>query len=91
MTDPIADLLTRIRNAVQARHGSLVVPRSRLKTEIVRILQEVVYTPRQALHTRFSFQFRWFLVVSCKRRRNNLPLLLAHFRSTSIQNYHFEC
>ena len=40
MTDPIADLLTRIRNAIQARHGSLDVPRSRLKLEIVRILKE---------------------------------------------------
>jgi small subunit ribosomal protein S8 len=38
MTDPIADLLTRIRNAVKARHESLVVPRSRLKLEIVKIL-----------------------------------------------------
>lgn len=40
MTDPIADLLTRIRNAIQARHGSLLVPRSRLKLAIVRILRE---------------------------------------------------
>jgi len=40
MTDPIADLLARIRNAVQARHGSLVVPRSRVKAEIVRILKQ---------------------------------------------------
>jgi len=38
MTDPIADLLTRIRNAVKARHESLVVPRSRLKLDIVKIL-----------------------------------------------------
>jgi small subunit ribosomal protein S8 len=40
MTDPIADLLTRIRNAVQARHASLVVPRSKIKIEIVRILKD---------------------------------------------------
>lgn len=39
MTDPIADLLTRIRNAVQARHSSLVVPRSKLKLEVVKILK----------------------------------------------------
>lgn len=39
MTDPIADLLTRIRNAVQARHSSLVVPRSKLKLEMVKILK----------------------------------------------------
>lgn len=40
MTDPIADLLARIRNAVQARHDSLVVPRSKIKLEIVRILKD---------------------------------------------------
>jgi small subunit ribosomal protein S8 len=40
MTDPIADLLTRIRNAIQARHASLIVPKSKIKLEIVRILQE---------------------------------------------------
>jgi small subunit ribosomal protein S8 len=39
MTDPIADLLTRIRNAVQARHDSFVVPQSRIKLDIVRILK----------------------------------------------------
>ena len=40
MTDPIADLLTRIRNAVQAGHGSLVVPRSKMKLAIVKILKD---------------------------------------------------
>lgn len=39
MTDPIADLLTRIRNAIRAGHSSLVVPRSRLKLAIVGILK----------------------------------------------------
>jgi small subunit ribosomal protein S8 len=39
MTDPIADLLTRIRNAVQAGHSSLVVPRSKIKLAIVKILK----------------------------------------------------
>jgi small subunit ribosomal protein S8 len=43
MTDPIADLLTRIRNAIQARHGNLVVPRSVLKLAIVRILKDEGY------------------------------------------------
>ena len=40
MTDPIADLLTRIRNAIQARHANLVVPRSVLKMAIVHILKD---------------------------------------------------
>lgn len=40
MSDPIADLLTRIRNAVQARHNSVVIPRSTIKLEIVKILKQ---------------------------------------------------
>jgi small subunit ribosomal protein S8 len=43
MTDPIADMLTRIRNALMARHKTVVVPGSKLKLEIVRILKEEGY------------------------------------------------
>jgi len=39
MTDPIADLLTRIRNAQVAGHKSVLAPRSRLKLDIIRILK----------------------------------------------------
>ncbi len=40
MTDPIADMLSRIRNAAQARHRRVDMPVSKLKTEIARILKE---------------------------------------------------
>ncbi|MCH7824267.1 MAG: 30S ribosomal protein S8 [Acidobacteria bacterium] len=40
MTDPIADMLTRIRNGLQAKHDSVLVPSSGLKKEIARILSE---------------------------------------------------
>jgi small subunit ribosomal protein S8 len=40
MTDPIADMLTRIRNASGAKHKRVDMPVSRLKTEIARILKE---------------------------------------------------
>ena len=40
MTDPIADLLTRIRNAALVGHSSLVAPRSKIKLSIVRILKQ---------------------------------------------------
>ena len=43
MTDPIADLLTRIRNATRAKHNSLLCPRSNIKLEIVKILQKEGY------------------------------------------------
>ena len=43
MNDPIADMLTRIRNAVGARHPRVDLPASKLKVEIARILQDEGY------------------------------------------------
>lgn len=43
LTDPIADFLTRIRNAARARHARVDVPASKLKNEIARILKEEGY------------------------------------------------
>ena len=43
MTDPIADMFARIRNAVQAKHARVDVPASRLKAEVARILQAEGY------------------------------------------------
>jgi len=42
-TDPIADLLTRIRNAARAKHPRVDLPASKLKLEITRILKEEGY------------------------------------------------
>ena len=42
-TDPIADLLTRIRNAARAKHPRVDVPSSKLKIEVARILKEEGY------------------------------------------------
>jgi small subunit ribosomal protein S8 len=43
MTDPIADMLTRIRNANQARHEKVLIPASRLKMDILKVLQDEGY------------------------------------------------
>ena len=40
VTDPIADMLTRIRNAVQARHDFVLVPASRMKASVAKILRD---------------------------------------------------
>ena len=40
LTDPIGDMLTRIRNAIQARHDSVVIPISKEKVAIARVLRE---------------------------------------------------
>ncbi|MCH5289167.1 MAG: 30S ribosomal protein S8 [Treponema sp.] len=43
VSDPVADMLTKIRNAVQARHEKVDVPTSKLKLEIVKILKTEGY------------------------------------------------
>jgi len=43
MTDPVADLLTRIRNATLEKHEKLEVPASRLKANVIRVLKEEGY------------------------------------------------
>jgi len=43
MTDPIADMLTRIRNAIAANHPRVDIPGSKLKLEVARILKEEGY------------------------------------------------
>ncbi len=40
VTDPVADMLTRIRNAIQARHDSVMMPHSKLKLAIARLLKD---------------------------------------------------
>ena len=43
MTDPIADMLTRIRNALMAKHEQVEMPSSKMKLEIARILKHEGY------------------------------------------------
>ena len=43
MTDPIADMLTRVRNAIAAEHDSVSIPYSKVKEQIARILKEEGY------------------------------------------------
>ena len=43
LTDPVSDFLTRVRNAINARHQKVDVPHSKLKVEMARILKEEGY------------------------------------------------
>jgi len=51
MTDPITDMLTRVRNAIGARHTKVDIPSSRLKIEIARILKEEGYITNYSIKT----------------------------------------
>jgi small subunit ribosomal protein S8 len=64
MTDPIADFLTRIRNAIRASHETVDIPSSRLKADLARILKEQGYidaysvepgSPREILRIRLKY------------------------------------
>src|SRR4026208_2402914 len=65
MPDPIADMLSRIRNATIARHARVEMPSSRLKVEIARILESEGYIQgfkvREAQGERVQAQLRMVL------------------------------
>jgi small subunit ribosomal protein S8 len=67
LTDPIADMLTRIRNANKAMHDSAAMPTSRLKEEIARILKEEGYIKDFHVEKGESFDS---LVIDLKFGRN---------------------
>jgi|SRR5271155_19492 len=69
-TDPIADFLTRIRNAAAAKHQRVDVPVSKLKTEIARILKEEGYisTYKMVEETKNHKMLRVFLKYTPDRR-----------------------
>ena len=72
MTDPIADMLSRIRNANRAMHASTSMPSSKLKQEIARILQEEGYIKGWHVEAGDAFDT---LVVDLKFGRNRERIL----------------
>lgn len=64
MTDPIADFLTRIRNAILARHSEVVAPASKLKVRIAELLRDEGYIG--AFDTRSTFNGMEELVVKLR-------------------------
>jgi small subunit ribosomal protein S8 len=56
VTDPIADYLTRVRNAIKARHRVVDIPASGIKAEITRILKEKGYILNYKVEEEVGFQ-----------------------------------
>jgi small subunit ribosomal protein S8 len=71
-TDPIADMLTRIRNANKAMHESTQMPTSRMKEEIARLLKEEGYIKDYRVEKAGSFDT---LVIELKYGRNRERVL----------------
>ena len=74
MTDPIADMLTRIRNASRARHQRVSVPWSRLKENIVKILIEEGYLKDQK-KVKAAEGGGEEIVIQLKFDRENRPII----------------
>ena len=82
MTDPIADLLTRIRNASRARHQKVTVPWSRVKENIVKVLIEEGYLKEQK-KVKASQGWGEDLVIQLKFDRENRPIIAGLKRVSS--------
>jgi len=82
MTDPIADMLTRIRNASRARHQRVAVPWSRLKESIVKILIEEGYLKDQK-KVNAAVGFGEEMVIQLKFDRENRPIISGMKRVSS--------
>ncbi|HDN79355.1 MAG: 30S ribosomal protein S8 [Chloroflexi bacterium] len=72
MTDPIADMLTRIRNALMARHTQVVIPGSKIKVAIARILKDEGYIENFKL-TRDRPQP--MIIITLKYDENGKPVI----------------
>ena len=72
VSDPIADMLTRIRNAMQARHAKVDVPGSKLKLEIARILKEEGYVQNYKQGDEGS---KRVIKIYLKYNPNNTPVI----------------
>jgi small subunit ribosomal protein S8 len=92
VSDPIADMLTRVRNASRARHTEVVVPASRTKREIARILKEEGFIadvreeregPAQLLRLELKYVDGKVPVVSGLKRISK-PGLRVYARKTEI-------
>ncbi|MDD4923849.1 MAG: 30S ribosomal protein S8 [Dehalococcoidales bacterium] len=92
VTDPIADMLTRIRNAVMARHDSVPIPSSRMKLYITKILkQEGFIADYEVVGSRTQRQIKIILKYAEKNqpmisglKRVSKPGLRVYVQNTEI-------
>ena len=76
MTDPIADMLTRIRNASRARHQKVAIPWSRVKESIIKVLIEEGYL-KESKKVKAAQAAGEELVIQLKFDRENRPVIVG--------------
>ena len=94
ISDPIADMLTRIRNANSARHGEVLIPSSRLKLEMARVLQDEGYISGYEVEAAQGHAGEWLKITFKARndrkrvisgvKRISRPGLRVYARKTEI-------
>jgi small subunit ribosomal protein S8 len=75
MTDPIADFLTRLRNAASAQHQDVTLPASKVKQEVARILKEQGYIEDYEVHAAGGGRPGMELTVTLKYTQQRRPVI----------------
>ena len=86
MTDPIADMLTRIRNANQVSHATVEMPSSKLKLQLAKLLKEEGYISDYEEKTSDKFKV---LSITLKYDAKNKPIItkLERVSKPGLRNY----
>lgn len=86
ITDPIADMLTRIRNANTVKHPSVEVPASKLKIELAKLLKEEGFIADYEVQEKGQFKV---IVISLKYDVNGKPVItkLEKFSKPGLRHY----
>jgi small subunit ribosomal protein S8 len=82
MTDPIADLLTRMRNAANAQHHDVTLPASKLKAEVARVLKEQGYIEDYEVHAPADGRPGMELTVTLKYTAERKPVITGMQRAS---------
>jgi small subunit ribosomal protein S8 len=85
-TDPIADMLTRIRNANMVSHETVEMPSSKLKAELAKLLKEEGYITDYSIKQEDKFSF---LVIVLKYDEKHKPVIsnLKRISKPGLRNY----
>ena len=87
MTDPIADMLTRIRNANTVGHSSVEVPASKLKIELAKLLKSEGFITDYEVKESGKFKV---IVITLKYDKNKKPVIskLERISKPGLRTYH---
>ena len=86
MTDPIADMLTRIRNANQVSHQTVSMPSSKLKVQLAKLLKEEGFVTDYSVKEEGKFKV---LEITLKYDAKNKPIItkLERISKPGLRNY----